>query len=151
MYEFKNFDYLTDGEIDLIIEAKVPANEPKRYLPAYKYDIRLHNRELSIGTIDLRVGYNKNTHYGGNIGYEIDELYRGNHYAAKACRLIKQVALAHEMDKIIITCNPNNILSRKTCENIGAKLVEIANLPIDNEMYKLGYRKKCRYEWLCSF
>jgi len=151
MYEFKNFDYLTDEEIDLIIEVKAPAYEPKRYLPAYKYQVRLHNDDVSIGKIDLRIGYNKNTYYGGNIGYEIEELYRGNHYAAKACRLIKQIALAHEMDRIIITCNPYNIASRKTCEYVGARLVGIAQLPPDNEMYQLGDRQKCRYEWVCSF
>jgi predicted acetyltransferase len=143
-----NFDYLTDEEIDLIIEVKVPPYESKGYVPAYKYEIKLHNADVRIGRIDLRVGYNKNTYYGGNIGYEIEEEYRGNHYAAKACRLIKQVALAHEMDMIIITCNPYNMLSRKTCENVGAKLVEIIKLPIDNEMYRLGDREKCRYEWV---
>lgn len=29
MFEFKDFDYLTDGEIDLKIEEKTPANEKK--------------------------------------------------------------------------------------------------------------------------
>ncbi|MBZ9689315.1 GNAT family N-acetyltransferase [Clostridium estertheticum] len=148
MYEFMNYDYLTDEGIDLIIEVKVPPYESKGYVPAYKYEVKLHNDDVRIGRIDLRIGYNKNTHYGGNIGYEIEEAYRGNHYAAKACRLIKQVALAHEMDKIIITCNPYNTASRKTCENVGARLVEIVQLPSDNEMYQLGDREKCRYEWL---
>ena len=143
-----NFDYLTNEEIDLIIEVKVPQCETKGYVPAYKYQVKLHNGDASIGRIDLRIGYNKNTYYGGNIGYEIEEAYRGNHYAEKACRLIKQVALAHEMDKIIITCNPHNTASRKTCENVGARLVEIVQLPSDNEMYQLGHRQKCRYEWI---
>ena len=49
----------------------------KDYVPAYKYQVKLHNGDASIGRIDLRIGYNKNTHYGGNIGYEIEEAYRG--------------------------------------------------------------------------
>ena len=142
------FDYLYDREIDLIIEEKAEAYEPKGYLPAYKYEIRLHNGNDKIGRIDLRVGHNTNTYYGGNIGYEIEEIYRGHHYAAKACRLIKQVAEAHKMDKVFITNNLQNIPSRKTCENIGASLVEIVDLPEDNEMYQLGDRQKCRYEWI---
>lgn len=32
MFEFKDFDYLTDGEIDLRIEQKLPANEEKGYV-----------------------------------------------------------------------------------------------------------------------
>jgi len=148
LYEFMDFDYLTDEEIDLIIEEKAPEYESKGYVPAYKYEVRLHNGDVRIGRIDIRIGYNKNTYYGGNIGYEIEAAYRGNYYATKAFKLIKQVALAHEMDKIIITCSPNNTASRKTCENVGARLIEIAQLPSDNEMYKLGHRQKCRYEWM---
>lgn len=147
MFEFKDFDYLTGGEIDLRICKKAEPNQEKGYVPAYIFNITLHGKEETIGRIDLRVGSNRNTYYGGNIGYSIDEPHRGNGYAAKACRIIKQVALAHDIQKLIITCNPDNIASRKTCENVGAVLVEIADLPPDNEMYKLGARKKCRYEW----
>jgi D,D-heptose 1,7-bisphosphate phosphatase len=148
LFEFMDFDYLSDGEIELIIEEKADAYEPKGYLPAYKYKIRLHNSKDRIGRIDIRIGHNRNTYYGGNIGYEIEEAYRGHHYAAKACRLVKKVAEAHGMDKVIITNSPSNIPSRKTCENLGARLLEIVDLPEDNEMYQLGDRQKCRYEWM---
>lgn len=150
MFTFLNFDYLTDGEIDLVIEEKSEAYEPKGYLPAYKYDIKLHNDSKSIGRIDIRIGHNRNTYYGGNIGYEIEEAYRGYHYAAKACMLVKQVAHAHGMDRLLITNDPSNLPSRKTCEHIGAKLLEIVDLPEDNEMYKLGDRQKSRYEWVIN-
>lgn len=136
MFEFKDLNYLTDGEIDLKIAQKAQPDEVKGYVPAYIFNITLHDKIEPIGRIDLRVGFNRNTHFGGNIGYSIDKQHRGHGYAAKACRLIKQVALAHGMQKLIITCNPDNIASRKTCENIGAKLIEIAKLPPDNEMYK---------------
>ena len=148
MFKFLDYDYLTDGEIDLIIEEKAEAYEAKGYLPAYRYEIRLHNGKDIVCRIDLRIGHNKNTYYGGNIGYKIEEAYRGHHYAAKACKLVKQVAMAHGMDKLIITNNPDNIPSRNTCENIGARLVEIVDLPEDNEMYQLGDRQECRYEWV---
>jgi tagatose 1,6-diphosphate aldolase len=148
MFEFLDFNYITDGEIDLVIEEKAEACDPKGYLPAYKYEIRFHKGKRVIGRIDIRIGHNRNTYFGGNIGYEIDEAYRGHHYAGKACRLVKQVAQAHGMEKVIITNNPHNIPSRKTCEYIGASLLEIINLPEDNEMYALGDRQKCRYEWI---
>lgn len=148
MFEFKDFDYLTDGEIDLKIEEKVPSNEEKAYVPAYKYKITLHNSADNIGTIDIRIGYNENLYYGGHIGYRIEENYRGNSYASKACKIIKDVAIAHGMNTLIITCNPDNFPSRKTCEKAGLKLKEIVDLPPYNEMYQNGERQKCIYEWI---
>lgn len=81
MFEFKNFDYLTDGEID--------------------------NSDDGIGAIDIRIGNNENLYYGGHIGYMIKESYRGNSYASKACKMVKDVAVAHGMSRFIITCNPD--------------------------------------------
>lgn len=147
MFVFQDFDYLTDGELDLMIEVKSPADEEKGYMPAYIYKIILHGTLCKIGRIDLRIGDNENTYYGGHIGYEIHEGFRGHHFAAKACEIIKQVALAHRKYKVIITNNPDNYPSRKTCEIIGAKLLEIVDVPPHNEMYARGEKQKCRYEW----
>ena len=147
MFEFKEFDYLTDGEIDLRIEEKTPANEEKKYVPAYKYRVTLHNSTESIGNIDIRIGYNEGLFYGGHIGYAIDEIHRGNSYASKACKIIKQVAVAHGMHKLTITCNPDNFPSRRACEKAGLELKEIVDLPYYNDMYQEGERQKCRYEW----
>jgi tagatose 1,6-diphosphate aldolase len=52
------------------------------------------------------------------------------------------------MIKLYITCTPNNTPSRKTCEKLGLKLLEIAELPTDNDMYLEGERYKCIYEWI---
>ena len=58
MFEFKDFDYLTDGEIDLKIEDKTPSNEEKGYVPAYKYRITTHNLNDSIGIVsDIMIIY----------------------------------------------------------------------------------------------
>ncbi|MBL4933143.1 GNAT family N-acetyltransferase [Clostridium paridis] len=146
MFEFKNFDYLTDEEIDLIIENRAPADDEKGYVPTYKYIITLHNSKDCIGKIDIRIGNNENSYYGGNIGYEIYEDYRGNGYPSKACAIIKQVATSHGMNKLIITCNPNNYPSRRTCEKAGLSLKEIVDLPSYNEMYQKGERQKCIFE-----
>lgn len=149
MFEFKNFNYLSDGEIDLTLHEMAPANEEKGYVPAYLYYITRHNSLEIIGEIDIRIGDrdNENIYYGGNIGYGVDESYRGHNYGAKACNIIKLVGEGHGMDKLLITCNPDNLPSRKTCEKIGAKLLEIVDLPPHNEMFKEGARQKCIYEW----
>jgi tagatose 1,6-diphosphate aldolase len=49
------------------------------------------------------------------------------------------------MPELWITCNPENIASRRTCEAAGADFVEIVDLPSDIDMYQEGERQKCRY------
>ena len=146
-FKFLPFDFIKGDEIDLIIEQKIPESKFKGFVPAYCYAINLTGTNLTIGTIDLRVGNNPLTYYGGHIGYGIDTKYRGHYYAAKACVLLKKVALAHGMNELIITCNPENIPSQKTCTKIGAQLIEIVDLPTDSDMYLEGERQKCIYKW----
>ncbi len=146
-FKFFPFDIIKGEEIDLIIEQKIPENKVKGFVSTYCYAINLTGTNLTIGTIDLRIGNNTLTYYGGHIGYGIDKKHRGHHYAAKACKLLGKVALAHGMDELIITCNPENIASQKTCTRIGAKLIEIVDLPTDTDMYLEGERQKCIYKW----
>jgi len=47
-----------------------------------------------------------------------------------------------------ITCNPDNLASRRTCELVGAELIETVALPPGNDMYDRGDRFKCRYRLL---
>ncbi|MEE8418514.1 MAG: hypothetical protein V3S02_00210, partial [Dehalococcoidales bacterium] len=68
-------------------------------------------------------------------------------YAARACNLIKQVALDHGLKTLWITCNPDNVPSRRTCEILGCELVEIEDLPEETDLYRDGDRQKCRYRW----
>jgi predicted acetyltransferase len=139
---------LTDGEISLELATQVPADPSKDWVAANHYQI-LTATNQPVGRIDLRLGYTlTTTKYAGNIGYNIDEKFRGHHYAAKACLLLKPIAQAHHLDVLWITCNPDNWPSRKTCEYIGATFVEIVDLPETLDMYKAGERQKCRYRWI---
>jgi len=133
--------------ISLLIK-KYLLNEEKGYFPAYRYNIYTHNSNVQVGYIDIRIGYSESLYYGGHIGYIVFEQYQGNNFAAKACKIIKQVAVAHEMDKLYITCNPDNISSRQTCETLGLKLIEIADLPTYNDMYQEDEKQKCIFEWI---
>jgi len=66
--------------------------------------------------------------YFGHIGYGVHPLFRGHRYAARACRLVLPVLAHHDIDPIWITCNPDNVPSRRTCELIGAELINIVDL-----------------------
>ena len=144
---FFNTDFLKDYEIFLKLDKTLNADEKKQCLPAYYFKIcKVDGTE--IGKCDLRIGHNLNTYYGGNIGYTINPEYRGNHFASKACLLLFKLAKKHDMKYIIITCNPDNIASRKTCQHAGGTLEKIIDLPIDNEMYLQGSKEKFIYKFL---
>jgi predicted acetyltransferase len=146
-FEFRDYDIVRGNEIDLIIDKKIPAQPEKGYVPAYAWHIVLHNTEKKVGRLNLRIGDNEGLYYGGNIGYEVFPELRGNHYAAKACRLVEQVALAHDLKRIIITCTPDNIGSIKTIESIGDyEFLKLADLPKDNDMYQRGEKQKLIYQ-----
>ena len=83
--------------------------------------------------------------YGGHIGYNVEPAFRGHHYAERACRLLFPLAQSHEMTTLWLTTIPDNYASRRTCERLGARLVEIVPLPKDNDQYAIGDREKCRY------
>ena len=53
MFRFKDVGYLTDGEIDLIIEKKVPAHLEKFAAPSYHFQIKQHLMPYEIGKIDI--------------------------------------------------------------------------------------------------
>ncbi len=100
-----------------------------------------------MGTCDLRLGHNEKLYFGGNIGYRVEEQYRGHHYAGKACLLLFELAKKHELEYLIITCNPDNYPSRKTCEYAGGELWEIVELPPDSDMRERGETEKCIYRF----
>lgn len=131
---FFDTEDLKDGEILLRLSRVAEAQPEKRWLPAYYFDICLLDGE-KIGYCDLRIGHNEKTYIGGNIGYGIDEPYRGHRYAAKACRLMFRQAKKHGMDHLYITCFPGNLASSRTCEIAGGTYIETALIPEDSEMY----------------
>lgn len=137
---FFNADGMTDGEVMLKVEKLCPADPEKQWLPAYHFFICLPDG-TRIGTCDLRLGHNENTYYGGNIGYAVDEPYRGHHFAAKAVALLRKLAARHGMDFVIITCDWQNAASARTCELAGCKYIETVDLPEYNDMYQEGMRK----------
>jgi len=147
-FRFNDYRPFTDGEIEVVVREKRPGDEPRGLVPAYHFNIRLPGNPEPIGRVDLRIGNIRHlVMYGGHIGYGVDKDYRGNRYAARACNLIRQVALDHGLKTLWITCNPDNWPSRRTCEILGCELVEIVALPENTDMYQEGERQKCRYRW----
>lgn len=137
-------DFLKNEEISLKLINTSTGNPQKGYVPAYHFNI-CNSRDEIVGIIDLRIEHNRNTYYGGNIGYSVIPEFRGNYYAGKASRLLLDLARKHNMGYVIITCSPENIASRKSIEYAGGVLQQIMELPPDTDMYILGDREKCQY------
>lgn len=144
---FLDTTFLKSNEINLILERTVDGDDEKGWVPAYHFAI-CNQEGIKMGVCDLRLGHNDNLYYGGNIGYSIDEEYRGHYYAAKACLLLFELAKMHQLEYVIITCNPDNYASRKTCEYVGCELLEIVELPENNDMREAGETEKCIYKFI---
>lgn len=134
---FIDTGFLKNDEIQLKLEKTVEGNVEKDWVPAYHFAI-CNKEGTKMGVCDLRIGHNDKLYYGGNIGYSIDKEYRGSHYAGKACYLLFELAKKHNLEYVIITCNPDNIASRKTCEYAGGELLEVVELPEDSDMRERG-------------
>lgn len=143
---FIDTGFLKNDEIQLKLEKTVEGNVEKDWVPAYHFAI-CNKEGTKMGVCDLHIGHNDKLYYGGNIGYRIEEEYRGNHYAGKACLLLFELAKMHRLNYVIITCNPDNVASRKTCEYAGGKLLELVELPEDNDMRERGETSKCIFKF----
>ena len=143
---FLNTDFLKNDELVLRLERTSDAVPEKEWLAAYYFSICLADG-TPVGRCDLRIGHNTSVYYGGNIGYWVDEMHRGHHYAAKACKLLFQLARKHEMTYLYITCNVSNIASAKTCERAGGEYIATETLPEDNDMYMDGVRQVKVYKF----
>ena len=142
-FEFMNdFDIFSNDEVTLKISQKYQGDN--ELLPFYYYDICVNS--IAIGKISIRIGSNYYSYYNGNIGYEIDKEYRGSNYAYKASKLVLQVAKAHNMSELILTCDESNIASYKTIEKLGAELIEIVKPPKDYFAYREDMEKQRIYK-----
>lgn len=143
--DFISLPALTDGEIVLQAEALCPADPARGYVPAYKFSITRQGE--TVGSINLRIGYPDSLFYGGQIGYSVDEAWRGRGYAGAACRLLRPVMRAHGMKTAVITNNVTNASSRRVCEKLGARLLCRADVPEAHEMYAQGIRSVNVFAW----
>jgi predicted acetyltransferase len=144
--DFRELGDLIDGDLRLAVKKLVPADPVKGWCPAYCFEM-LSNGQPA-GDINLRLGDAQIlVMFAGQIGYNVAPEFRGRHYAARSVRLLLPVARAHGIDPLWITCNPDNIASRRSCEIAGGELVGIVELPQDCDMYRAGERQKCRYQF----
>ncbi len=86
-----------------------------------EYYIYLHGTAICIGKITYR-GYHLDS-FMGDIGYTIDEKYRGNNYSYEALLLLSSWLSENGIDSFIITVYKYNIPSVKIIEKYGGLLM----------------------------
>ena len=137
---------LIDGELALVLKEQQPADPSRRWVPAYVFDMVLAGTTTRVGSVSLRVGNTEHlVRYAGHVGYGVRPAHRGHRFAARGTRLLVPLAKRHGLCPLWITVTPDNVASRRTCEILGAEMIEIVDLPSDTDMYAKGERRKCRY------
>jgi len=138
---------LAYGEVHLVLDRLVPGDRKKGLVPYYHFSIRL-DRGQPVGHLNFRVGNNEHIRIcAGHLGFRILDDHRGHGYAYQACRavapFVKQLT-----SSVILTCDPDNLPSIRTIEKLGARFIELAEIPPADPGYAHGARFKRRYTWV---
>lgn len=141
-FKFLDIALPRDGDLQLILTERVPAERSTWRVPAYLFRMQDASGEY-LGHIRLRVGWNEDViRFAGHVGYGVEPPHRGHHYAERACRLILPLARRHGMAHLWITCQPDNVASRRTLERLGAECVGIIDVPPEYPLEAGAARKK---------
>lgn len=146
MFAFLPTDDLYTGELRLSLLQAAEADAERGYVPAYIFSICLADG-TPAGRCMLRVGDVPSLYWSGHIGYAVEEAHRGHGYAGKACRLLFSLAKRHGMERLYITCAPDNAASDRTLRRLcaewekGGSFLGEAPIPEEHEMYREGKRR----------
>lgn len=155
-FRFLDPGVLVDGDLQLRLHGTLQNDARRGIVPEYIFDmVRTPGQDgldgpnlpdTVMGRLSLRIGHTEHIEkYAGHIGYSVDPPYRGRRLAARSCLLILPLARAHGINPLWITCNPENVASRRTCEIIGSTLVETVPIPPSDSLYRWDTKWKCRY------
>ena len=134
------------ADIELVEKTNILGFFNDGYKTVY-YDIVLDGSNIVVGKIDLRIGMNDYLYYLGQVGYFINEEYRGHNYSYKACKVLFDIAKQkYRMSDLIITCSPDNIASFKTLKKLNCQLIETVDVPQNHKLYWRHERVKCIFK-----
>jgi len=147
MFSFLDFPDLQDGEIRLVLKSRDEPDAEKGYAPRYGFSIIHLADKQDIGSVYFAVDQTRRQYLRGHLSYGVSPTYAGHNYAAKACRLLKTVALAHGFDRLFIGSGYDNIASQKTIEKLGAVPITRNDVPNEMILKELSESKINMYIW----
>ena len=79
--------------------------------------------------------------FGGHVGYAVAPEHRGRGYATEILRQAVARLATLGVDRVLVTCDPENIASARTIERCGGVLEDIRELPERRvSRYWIGWR-----------
>ncbi len=138
----------SDGIIDLSASSRDETDEKCGIVDCYAFDIHPAGSRRYAGYISIRLGESPELYYLGHVGYRVEEMYRGDHFALRACRLLEPLLAGMRIRSLVITNDPDNLASRKTCEALGCTLERTTPVPQAYRYIVSGSTAKCRYLWM---
>lgn len=132
-----------DAGLALRLTGETPGSPDGSRMRALYYDILADG--VRVGTCELRPETSASARLNGQAAYTVYPAYRGRHYAAEALRLLCVRAKAMGLDRLTVTCRPENAASRRTLERAGAVFEEIAAVPPEHPLSRSGIREVCIY------
>lgn len=112
-------------------------------IEALLYDIYVPELDRVVGRCEFRNETGRDLWYYGQIGYVIYPPYRGHRFAYHACvEMFKDIKEKKGLQEFLITCNPDNIPSKKTIKNLGGIYLTTVDIPEDHELYDLKEYQK---------
>ena len=137
---------LTFRDVRLLFIQLIPGDPARSFVPAYQFRILLAD-DTNIGHLNFRVGDTDHVRLcAGHIGYGIQEPFRGHGYARQACQAVAPF-VRQFYETVTITCDPDNLASRRTIEKLGASFLDEVPVSPDDPHYQRGSRFKRRYSW----
>ena len=113
-------------------------------VPTLLFDVYVKSLDRVVGRVEYRFESDYEVKFYGNVGYVIYPPYRGNNYAYLGTTLMLDIiAKRHpEINQVIITCNPDNIASKKTIKKMNATYLGRIQVDRHHELYRLGDTEK---------
>ncbi|HUG10091.1 MAG TPA: GNAT family N-acetyltransferase [Opitutaceae bacterium] len=137
---------LCSEDVRLRFVAIKPADPARGFVPSYHFRIVTLD-EADVGHISFRMGETDHIRIcAGHIGFEIVEGKRGHGYALQACRAIAPF-VGSVSGTVTITCDPDNLPSKRTIEHLGAHFIDEVPVPTNDPHYLRGSRTKLRFRW----
>ena len=111
------------------------------WVPTCTFWLTNLNDEI-LGVVRIRTSLNHEfvRKFAGHIGYDISPLSRRRGYGMTLLKLALEKAAMVNLDKVLITCDDDNIASRRIIENNGGLF--------ESEIFKEETNKQLRRYWI---
>jgi len=113
------------------------------WVPSYTFWLTNMNEKI-LGGVRIRTSLNNEfvRKFAGHIGYDISPLSRRQGYGMTILKLALEKAAMIHLDKVLITCDDDNIASKRIIENNGGIF--------ESEISKEEKNKQLRRYWITS-